>query len=325
MFPSDLFYGGKLNNGVTPPERRPLAGFPWPREEFPVAFVPVNGIEMDDGVSKLNEAEAAAACDAVAALLQGGQCTVSDIAVVTPYAAQARLIRRMTRQLTQNSGPPFVEVSSVDGFQGREKEAVVFSAVRSNDYGAVGFVSDWRRVNVSFTRARRALIVIGNDSTLRRGDPDTWMPWLAWSDAHGLNMDKPGVPRGRYDPEQLRRVRGGTTAAEMLKDVLARQQAQLKTAEQQLEKAEKNAVGHIRANEDDDNSDKPDSGTTTPKTLEEDLALLSNTDGCWDDSDDDEDKLHHSVSQPSLTTVSSSNDNPVHGSDDDGPEDAWDL
>lgn len=41
-------------------------------------------------------------------------------------------------------------------------EAVVFSAVRSNSYGSVGFVSDWRRINVSFTRARRALIVVGN-------------------------------------------------------------------------------------------------------------------------------------------------------------------
>jgi len=326
MFPSDLFYGGKLRNGVSPPERRPLAGFPWPREEFPVAFVPVNqGVEMDDGVSKLNEAEAAAACDAVAALLAGGQCGVSDIAVVTPYAAQARLIRRMTRQLSRNAGPPFVEVSSTDGFQGREKEAVVFSAVRSNSYGTVGFVSDWRRVNVSFTRARRALIVIGNDQTLRRGDPDTWMPWLAWADAHGLNMDKPGVPRGRYEPEQLRRVRGGTTAAEMLKDVLARQQAQLKTAEQQLEKAEKNAAGHIIGNTGGEEESAPNSGTNTPKTLEEDLKLLSN-DGCWDDSDDDvEFDLHHVASQKTLTTVSSSNDIRVGSDEDDGPADAWDL
>jgi hypothetical protein len=342
MFPSDLFYGGKLRNGVSPPERRPLAGFPWPREEFPVAFVPVqSGVELDDGVSKLNEAEAAAACDAVAALLAGGQCTVSDIAVVTPYAAQARLIRRMTRQLTQ--GPPYVEVSSTDGFQGREKEAVVFSAVRSNGYGTVGFVSDWRRVNVSFTRARRALIVIGNDQTLRRGDPDTWMPWLAWADAHGVNMDKPGIPRGRYEPEQLRRVRGGTTAAEMLKDVLARQQAQLKTAEKQLEKAEKNAQGHIMGTSGDDEDDKAGGSggggggndedgragqdkSGGPRTLEEDLQLLSNTDGCWDDSDDEGKlELHHSVSVPTLTTVSSSNDIRNDISDEDEPIDAWDL
>ena len=330
MFPSDLFYGGLLRSGVSAPERRPLAGFPWPREEFPCAFIPVKGVEMDDGVSKFNEAEAEAACSAVTMLLQGGQCTVSDIAVVTPYAAQAKLIRRMTRRMTGSTGPPYVEVSSVDGFQGREKEAVVFSAVRSNDYGAIGFTSDWRRINVSFTRARRALIVIGNDLTLRRGDPDTWMPWLAWADAHGINMDKPGIPRGRYEPEQLRRVRGGTTAAEMLKDVLARQQAQLKQAERQQEQALKNSEGHIIGGV----GDEEDGGTSTPKqlTLEEDLKLLENTDGHWDDSDDDFeinelDELKHSGSRATLTSATSSNDlrGSMTGDDSSAAIDVWDL
>ena len=324
VFPSDLFYGGLLRNGVSSPERRPLAGFPWPREEFPVAFMPVQGIEMDDGVSKYNQSEAEAACHAVQMLLEGGQCSVSDIAVCTPYAAQARLIRRMVRGLQQHTGPPFIEVSSVDGFQGREKEAVVFSAVRSNDYGAIGFTSDWRRVNVSFTRARRALIVIGNDLTLRRGDPDTWGPWLAWADAHGLNMDRPGQPRGRYDAEQLRRVRGGTTAAEMLKDVLERQQAQLKTAQQQQERAVRNAEGHIIATTTaEDGTD----GTNTPKqlTIEEDLALLANTDGNWDDSDDEDNVvLTHSVSKCTLASATSSNDL-KSATRSSTPTDAWDL
>ena len=320
MFPSDLFYGGKLRNGVSPPERRPLAGFPWPREEFPVAFVPVNhGVEMDDGVSKLNEAEAAAACDAVAALLGGGQCSVLDIAVVTPYAAQVRLIRRMTRKLVQR--PPYIEVSSTDGFQGREKEAVIFSAVRSNDYGAVGFVSDWRRVNVSFTRARRALIVIGNDVTLRRGDPDTWMPWLAWADAYGINMDKPGIPRGRYDADQLRRVRGGTTAAEMLKDVLERQQAQREVAANQLKKAEKKAEGHIRAEKEYENV----SNLIKIKSIEQDLADLANENGCWDDSDDDweekDEKINHTVKTYELKNDA----NNISAKGDDKAIDVWDL
>ena len=231
----------------------------------------------------------------------------------------------MTRRLMEATGPPFIEVSSVDGFQGREKEAVVFSAVRSNDYGAIGFTSDWRRVNVSFTRARRALIVIGNDVTLRRGDPDTWSPWLAWADAHGLNMDRPGIPRGRYDPEQLRRVRGGTTAAEMLRDVLERQQAQLKSAEQQLEKAEKGA-SVIRDNFNAGMDDPAGGGIR--QTLEEDLALLENTDGNWDDSDEeDQADLKHSVSRATLTSGASSNDPTFDTSGDDSsaPQDAWDL
>jgi AAA domain len=324
MFPSDLFYGGLLKNGVSAPERRPLAGFPWPREEFPIAFIPVQGTEMDDGVSKYNEEEADAACKAVELFLKGGQCSVSDIAVVTPYAAQARLIRRLTRRMLNNTGPPFIEVSSVDGFQGREKEAVVFSAVRSNDYGAIGFTSDWRRINVSFTRARRALVVIGNDQTLRRGDPETWMPWLAWADAHGVNVDKPGIARGRYEPEQLRRVRGGTTAAEMLKDVLARQQAQLKQAEHQQERAEKNSAGHIIAGDDEDEG----GAALQTMTLEEDLARLQNTDGNWDDSDEDDENnkkvLAHSGSRITLASGASSNDI-RSGDDSNGPLDVWDL
>jgi len=208
---------------------------------------------------------------------------------------------------------------------GREKEAVVFSAVRSNDYGAIGFTSDWRRVNVSFTRARRALIVIGNDQTLRRGDPDTWMPWLAWADAHGINLDKPGVPRGRYDPEQLRRVRGGTTAAEMLKDVLARQQAQLKTAEKQLENAEKNAAGHIIGKDDDDDgsSNNDENGGVT-SALVEDLARLTNADGNWDSDEEEEFNLHHSASQPTLSSAGRTT-NDESGSETDSPVDVWDL
>ena len=311
MLPSDLFYGGKLKNGVTPPERRPLQGFDWPREEFPVAFIPVTeSIETDDGGSKANEAEAVEVCHAVVSLLEGGQCTVSDIAVVTPYAAQVRLIRRQLREVLPR-GPPFVEVSSTDGFQGREKEAVVFSAVRSNTYGSVGFVSDWRRINVSFTRARRALIVVGNPDTLRRGDPDTFGAWLQWADAQGVNMMSPGKPRGRYDPEVLRKVRGGTTAAEMLKHVLERQQEQLRTAGRQQAQAEKKAAGHIMGKEDNDDKDED----VDPQTLKEDLRLLENTDGCWDDSSDDDEPAN-------LAAMSSK----AEEEDNEGEAlDAWDL
>lgn len=58
-------------------------------------------------------------------------------------------------------------VSTVDGFQGRETDGVVFSAVRSNKRGLVGFLHDQRRMNVAFTRARSTLVVIGSRQTLR--------------------------------------------------------------------------------------------------------------------------------------------------------------
>ena len=59
-----------------------------------------------------------------------------------------------------------VEVNTVDGFQGREKEAVVISMVRSNPDGSVGFLTDDRRTNVAITRARRHVAVIGDSATI---------------------------------------------------------------------------------------------------------------------------------------------------------------
>ena len=61
---------------------------------------------------------------------------------------------------------PGLEIDSVDGFQGREKEAVVLSLVRSNPEGEIGFLADVRRMNVALTRARRKLLVIGDSATL---------------------------------------------------------------------------------------------------------------------------------------------------------------
>jgi regulator of nonsense transcripts 1 len=72
----------------------------------------------------------------------------------------------------------------VDGYQGREKEVIIFSAVRSNTDGIVGFLSDRRRLNVAITRAKRGLIVLGDPQTLRY-DP-TWRSWLDWAEERGL-------------------------------------------------------------------------------------------------------------------------------------------
>jgi len=314
QFPSDLFYAGKLINGVCSSQRRPLPGFPWPRAEFPVAFVPIHSEEHtmnSTDHSKYNEAEAEACVHAVRALLGGGQCSCADIAIVTPYAAQVRTIRRMLRQFTtQNTSA--IEVSSTDGFQGREKEAVIFSAVRSNDLNQIGFTSDWRRINVSFTRARRALIVIGNDSTLRRGDTETWLPWLMWADAHGINMDRPGIIRGRYDAEQMRKVRANVTVKDMLIE---------ECGEEMVCKSE-------------DSADSPTGVDTLPSSLSaqdlrKDLHELANHDGHWDDSDSDSDEESSSDDESdTVINVSSRNTsttNLIEKESEDIVIDAWDL
>lgn len=87
-----------------------------------------------------------------------------DIAVISPYNAQVNLVTSLLKQTY-----PQLEVGTVDGFQGREKEAVVISLVRSNDKGEIGFLSEKRRLNVAITRAKRHLCVVCDSETLARG------------------------------------------------------------------------------------------------------------------------------------------------------------
>eukprot|EP00172_Hildenbrandia_rubra_P002981 Plantae.Rhodophyta-Hildenbrandia_rubra.ctg4294.p1 GENE.Plantae.Rhodophyta-Hildenbrandia_rubra.ctg4294~~Plantae.Rhodophyta-Hildenbrandia_rubra.ctg4294.p1 ORF type:complete len:1513 (-),score=241.36 Plantae.Rhodophyta-Hildenbrandia_rubra.ctg4294:10033-13911(-) len=90
--------------------------------------------------------------------------------IITPYGAQKVAIRGALERAGVPTGE--VEVDTVDAFQGREKEAVIFSCVRSNKHHGIGFVQDVRRMNVGLTRARSTLIVLGDGSSLSSGSAD---------------------------------------------------------------------------------------------------------------------------------------------------------
>jgi superfamily I DNA and/or RNA helicase len=111
-----------------------------------------------DGESRLNPGEAQLVCHYVGKLVAAG-APAGEIAVIAPYAAQVRLLRKLLRDLP-------VEIDSVDGFQGREKEVVLVTTVRSNSSGEIGFLADTRRMNVALTRARRKLLILGDSATL---------------------------------------------------------------------------------------------------------------------------------------------------------------
>lgn len=80
-----------------------------------------------------------------------------------------------------------VEVRTVDGFQGREKELIILSTVRSNNYGEMGFLDDYRRMNVALTRAKRGLIVIGHRETLEQSE--IWGSWIYFAECEELIKD----------------------------------------------------------------------------------------------------------------------------------------
>ncbi len=73
----------------------------------------------------------------------------------------------------------------MDGFQGREKEAIVISLVRSNDKGEIGFLSEKRRLNVAITRAKRHLCVVGDSETLGRGNEPFLKGFIAFAEEEG--------------------------------------------------------------------------------------------------------------------------------------------
>ncbi|CAD6893592.1 unnamed protein product [Tilletia laevis] len=79
-----------------------------------------------------------------------------------------------------------VEVGTVDGMQGREKEAVVLSLVRSNRDGEVGFLAEKRRLNVAMTRAKRHLCVVGDSDTVGRGGDGYLKAWMDHLGEHAL-------------------------------------------------------------------------------------------------------------------------------------------
>uniref|UniRef100_A0A8C0PAR7 DNA-binding protein SMUBP-2 n=1 Tax=Canis lupus familiaris TaxID=9615 RepID=A0A8C0PAR7_CANLF len=117
-------------------------------------------LEEDDDQSKGNPGEVRLVSLHIQALVDAG-VQASDIAVITPYNLQVDLLRQSLAHRH-----PELEIKSVDGFQGREKEAVVLSFVRSNRKGEVGFLAEDRRINVAVTRARRHVAVVCDSRTV---------------------------------------------------------------------------------------------------------------------------------------------------------------
>eukprot|EP00158_Paraphelidium_tribonemae_P004931 Partr_v1_DN27061_c0_g2_i1_m28571 putative Regulator of nonsense transcripts len=171
-FPSNMFYDGSLQNGLTSLDRiRRELDFPWPNLETPMMFFTNLGQEeiSSSGTSYLNRTEAANVERIVTRFMKSG-ISPDQIGVVTPYEGQ----RSFVVQYMKMNGPlakdkyEEIEVASVDAFQGREKDYIILTCVRSNEHQGIGFLNDPRRLNVGMTRAKYGLVILGNPKVLSK-------------------------------------------------------------------------------------------------------------------------------------------------------------
>ncbi|CAI9770914.1 unnamed protein product [Fraxinus pennsylvanica] len=162
-FPNSNFYLKKIINAPNVKdksyERRYLPGRMYGKEE------------MDDfSHSRRNMVEVAVTVKIVKKLYKewiGSQEKLS-IGVISPYAAQVLAIQEKLR--AENHEGFSVTVKSIDGFQGGEKDIIIISTVRSNNGGSIGFLESPQRTNVSLTRARHCLWILGNERTLQNSE-----------------------------------------------------------------------------------------------------------------------------------------------------------
>ncbi|XP_065837175.1 regulator of nonsense transcripts 1-like [Oscarella lobularis] len=179
-FSSNLFYDGELQNGVVEADRiQKEVDFPFPIPEVPMFFWSASGQEeiSSSGTSYLNRTEAAYVEKSVTRLLKSGVHPY-NIGVITPYEGQRAYIIQYMQYNGQLNAKLYqeLEVASVDAFQGREKDYIILSCVRSNEHQGIGFLNDPRRLNVALTRAKYGLIVVGNPKVLSK--QDLWQHFL---------------------------------------------------------------------------------------------------------------------------------------------------
>lgn len=160
-FPNEEFYNNGLKSDSSVDDIKIRDILDSHQDEEALLFIDTSDIAdnreryLKDSKSIVNEIEAEIAIRIADDYLSDG-VNESDIGIISPYADQVKIIQENTE----------IEVKTVDGFQGREKEIIIISTVRSNDNGNIGFLSDLRRLNVAITRAKRKLIIIGNKDTL---------------------------------------------------------------------------------------------------------------------------------------------------------------
>ncbi|KAK3144776.1 hypothetical protein QOZ80_4AG0317720 [Eleusine coracana subsp. coracana] len=186
IFPSNEFYEGALQDGEGLSKKRPWHSYSC---FGPFCFFDVDGIESQPSGSgswvNQYEVEFITLVYHQLAMRYPELKSSPQVAVISPYKHQVKLLKDHFRSTFGDQSKEVIDVNTVDGFQGREKEIVIFSCVRCNKEQRIGFLDDFRRMNVAITRARSAVLVVGSASTLKQ-------------DKHWSNLVESAKERGRY-------------------------------------------------------------------------------------------------------------------------------
>jgi hypothetical protein len=166
---SDVFYDGALQHGVTPGEREHgLEWIPRPVIWYSTSNHP-NRDEIRRGTSFANRAEV----EFIRWLLERMEHSYAiqndrrEVGVIAGYAGQIEFLEAELRpDDTSRWRALDIEIATVDGFQGRDRDIIIYSTVRSNRSRNLGFLRDRRRLNVSLSRARQLLVIVGDVATL---------------------------------------------------------------------------------------------------------------------------------------------------------------
>ncbi|XP_052860194.1 putative helicase MOV-10 [Anopheles cruzii] len=180
QFSNEQFYEGELRAKAPPASTHWAIGWDrLPNPEFPMMFHSVTGNMIQDQftLSYMNKEEAFLVLQYAQLLMSGSVggkiLSQSDIGILTPYSRQVAYIKNGLVLL----GLEDIEVGSAEQYQGREKAVMIVSTVRSQR-STVGFLADPRRLNVTMTRAKALMIIIGNEDNLSHDA--TWKKLLSF-------------------------------------------------------------------------------------------------------------------------------------------------
>jgi len=162
QFSNEKFYNGSLHSHESN-KAWTLEG-----DEHPLTFIDTSGCGYEEQFnpktrSLKNEGEFFILREHILKHLP--MYTDISIGIIAPYAEQAKYIREEIEQDEQLKSLN-IKADTIDGFQGQEKDAIFISLTRSNDMGIIGFIADYRRLNVAMTRAKKKLVIIGDGATL---------------------------------------------------------------------------------------------------------------------------------------------------------------